>query len=335
MSLDVADSAVAHSSNRPNANAVKRAAVTYGRKRHTVEEEDLTSAPVARDWDGVQARTLLSVNDEASPCSNVSRLPPDEGLANEDIVKERLDETPEFVFAWKKKLAEWSDQEETESSTSNANQLFPELSRSSPIDTSEMGCAATKYGLDLDVSQEQLLVTDDSQGRALMTETTISPGAGIGPSRRHTFHRGVVHDSDSESELSNAKLGSSIHKSSPFAFQTPNSRSSPTPPTSDDEMSRSTSKGKEKANLVARKSVPLLYLDEELVDTENLEDFVNTRQKKSLRMKVRNFRATVECTGLETIYHLLGSYKERAPRNGQKQRTARRRPTYFYLKGRK
>ena len=308
MSLDVADSTSTNSPNGSNSTTFKRAAVTYGRKRHAIEEEDATSAPVARDWDEVQTRTLLSVNDEASPCSNLSRLLPDRGRVNEDIAKERHDESPEFVFAWKKKLVEWNDQEEVDSSTSNMNQqLSPESSRPTRVGTFEMGSAATKYGLDSDVSQDK--------------KSIISPGAGVWLSRRHASHPGVVHDSDSESELSNAKLGSSVHKSSPFVFQTPNLRSSPTPPTSDDEMSRSTSKGKEKANMVPRKSIPPLHFDEESTESENLEYSSNNRPK---RMKVRNLRFTVECTGFETMNHLLGSFKERATGNGQKQHTARR-----------
>ena len=287
MSLDVADSTITNSPNGSNSTTFKRAAVTYGRKRHAIEEEDPTSVPVARDWDEVETRTLLSVNEEASPCSNLSRLLADKGRVNEDIVKERHDETPDskFVFAWQKKLEEWSDQEEADSSTSNVK--FPELSRPTRVDTFEMGCAATKYGLDSDESQGRSFVTD---GGALMTETIISPGAGVAPSRRHASRRGVVHDSDSESELSNAKLGSSIHKSSPFTFQTPNSRSSPTPPTSDNETSWSTSKGKEKANIVPRKSIPPPHFDEESTESEDLEGSSNNKPK---RMRVSNLRVTV------------------------------------------
>lgn len=321
MSLGVADSIITNSPYGSSSTTFKRAAVTYGRKRHAIEEEGPTSVPVARDWDDeVQTRTLLSVNDEASPCSDLSRLPSDEGRVNEDITKERLDETPEkLVFGWRNTLKKWNDQEEAESSTSNVNQpLVPKPSRPTRVDTFEMGCAATKYGLEPDMSPERLFATDDGDGGALMTKTTISPGAGVGLSRRS--HRGVVHDSDSESELSNAKLGSSIHKSSPFVLQTPNSRSSPTPPTSDDEIPWSTSKGKEKANIVPRKNILPPHFDEESTESENLEGSSNNRPK---RMKVRKLRVSVLCTGLETINHLLGSYEERATGNGQKQRSAR------------
>jgi mediator of replication checkpoint protein 1 len=295
LSVMSSDSPVSSSPDRSNFINVKRAAVTYSRKRHAIEEEGLSSVPAARDsWDEVHTRTLLSVNDEPLSSSNSSRLS-DETSANEDIGR---DEAPGFVFAWKKKLAEWSDQEEPGSSTPNANkQLSANLSRPRPIDTPETRSAATTYSLGSDISPEQLFAIDDGHGGISVTEVMSSPppSAGMGPSRRRAFHRDVVRDSGSESELSNAKLESSFHKSSPFAFQTPNSRSSPTPPTSDDETSPwpTLPKGKGKMGTISRGSVSPLRLGGEplsAMGSGNLEGTSGNRRTKVRKVKVRKLQ---------------------------------------------
>ncbi len=293
MSLDQADSPVSSSPNGSKSITVKRAAVTYSRKRHVIDEEGLSSVPAAGDWDEVHTRKLPSVNDEPLFSSNSSRLS-GEASAGEDIER---GEAPGFVFAWKKKLAEWSDQEEPDSPIPNANkQLSAKLSRPRPIGTPETSYAATKYSLDSDASPEQLFAIDDGHGGAPVTEVMSSPpGAGMGPSRRRAFHRDVVRDSGSESELSNAKLESSFHKSSPFAFQTPNSRSSPTPPTSDDETSPwpTSRKGKGKMDTISRRSVSPLRLGEELLSamgSGKLEGSSGSRRTKERKVKVRKLQ---------------------------------------------
>ncbi len=161
MSLDQADSPVSSSPNGSKSITVKRAAVTYSRKRHVIDEEGLSSVPAAGDWDEVHTRKLPSVNDEPLFSSNSSRLS-GEASAGEDIER---GEAPGFVFAWKKKLAEWSDQEEPDSPIPNANkQLSAKLSRPRPIGTPETSYAATKYSLDSDASPEQLFAIDDGHG---------------------------------------------------------------------------------------------------------------------------------------------------------------------------
>jgi hypothetical protein len=128
-----------------------------------------------------------------------------------------------------------------------------------------------------------------------VTKVMSSPlSAGMGRSRRRAFHRDVVRDSGSESE-SNAKLESSFHKSSPFAFQTPNSRSSPTPPTSDDETSPwpKSMKGKGKMDTISRRSVSPLRLGGELLSalgSGNLEGSSGNRRTKVRKVKVRKLQ---------------------------------------------
>ncbi|KAK2466422.1 hypothetical protein APHAL10511_002064 [Amanita phalloides] len=272
-SLDVADSSV---SNPPNwSDVVQRAPVTYGRKRHALAEDGLTTVLLARDV--VQASMTPSVIGYSYPL----RIQPEPKYATERT----RDDSPEFTFPWKKDLKEWDEQNDFNSFNENT-QSIAEHSGTELDDVPETQCTTTQYSSDLDVSQKHHLLTDNIHEESSITEVMTSPSfPGGNLPRRWTDHRDSAYGSDSESELSHTKLGSSAHKSSPFSFLTPNSRSSPTPPTSDGEIP--SLKGKSKGRLTSRRSVSPLYSGDEpsAMKLRNYQTPLNKSRKRAARLK--------------------------------------------------
>ncbi|KAF8631123.1 hypothetical protein AX15_002470 [Amanita polypyramis BW_CC] len=294
-SLDPTDSVVPGASDTPDSIAVKHAVVTYSRKRQAFAENGVGSASCSAERDRLCARIRLSMADELHPGSELSCISAE---TEEREADELCDDPPEFVFPWKQKLEEWSDQEECDSpplssnkhNASVAEQFFMELS-----EAHEISHSSKEHSLEL---PKERTWSGDALVESPVVETVTSPSTpSIGSNRRRPIYRAVVRDSESESEPSHANRGSSANKLSPFVFQTPNSRSSPTPPTSADEMPSLSSSKRGKASVAPRRSVPpLLFSEEPLSGAEsgNIENFSSNKHRKALKVKAPTKKERLE-----------------------------------------
>ncbi|KIL68216.1 hypothetical protein M378DRAFT_158756 [Amanita muscaria Koide BX008] len=276
---DMPVSSLPSSPNNIGSATVKRAPITYKRTRHDAAEDgtgsksysivsDVYSSICVSESTKVQAKTKLSLVPSEAECADDER----------EDENEQCDTSPKFAFGWKRRLQELDNEDDftmTTLSTSNDNdasrpeQPFGETPFKGPRAGAEINTIGLK-GIQVSlISKEKLTPTDNtleaspsrSPSLSLVNSRESAPSTPErGQTRWRANRRYDVRVFDSESEPSPNKLGSSTNTSPPLIFQTPNTRSSPTPPTSDDEMPlapMSKRKGE-----ITRRSVPPLQLEE-------------------------------------------------------------------------
>lgn len=311
---------------------IKRPARTYGRRR----EEPLVE----------EAESLHSTSSSLAPHNTAHNTAPLEVVpsssprftrsfthhsASDD--EETSGASPKFEFDWKKKLEQMDEDDNDEAVIASAMitengaparegfgqpSLLQQSSIASlPSDTSNEGQLSQSIPV---ISHD--LFGDDSLSQENGSSPQVPPAKEMFslsspqvPSRARARLSNVIHDSDSEPELSKASSSTTPSSSSQplHNINTPKSRSlSTTPPTSDDEMpakisAKARSSGKRKSLDHSRPSV--LPLD--LIERPLSEPKIRSGTKNHSKVKVRTF----DICGTDTNKSNIGTHKERSTRN--------------------
>jgi mediator of replication checkpoint protein 1 len=245
------------------------------------------------------------LDEQVPPSSDISHSLSDNELADDEDEDSPHDASGKGFFGWREKLQKLdksfdSDVEEqaisdipdvSPSERPLATQpLSPQRVQSIHVPTSP--AVVTSNALTQDVfgmSLSTLTASSLSQSAFAKSPSSLTPQ--VIPARRR-FKKRVVRDSDSESD--NKGSPATPSPAFPHAISTPKSRSSPTPPTSDDDempaypMHEYTSKGKGKVNpTVSRPTVVPLQFSEG-------SNGLSVASKKSMRKDRRNKKSKIK-----------------------------------------
>ncbi|PFH52595.1 hypothetical protein AMATHDRAFT_1995 [Amanita thiersii Skay4041] len=286
------------SSDLFDTGAIKRASVTYGRRRTipTDSNPDYSNtysvvSPLAAGKVGQDEETISTI------APSHSRLLSGSIDSDNDEGSNPKNASPGFIFGWRKRLKEMDNEDDFDLSPKNnaLSSAPPQATKAAAYSLTSDARATIQEDTDIFPpteglstseylnSDEQLLLSPPSEVKRDVFDST-PPDTG----RRRVSKRVVVRDSDSESEHVSNLLRSSLNNSSPFVLRTPPSRSSPTPPTSDEDMpqrlaTKSHSKGKQKATAVSRRSVPPLRFNEDVSTEVRTVSQDKRKQKSSLK----------------------------------------------------
>ncbi|KAG6877843.1 hypothetical protein C0993_003216 [Termitomyces sp. T159_Od127] len=277
---------------------VKRARRTYGRSTHGEAAGEDSDAPhllrLSKSSSSINSvfRTGPSaVDEEIPPSSDPScEYSASNQADDDDDEAESEDASSAYQFSWKKKLKEMDMEEDNEAVMADVSE------DKSASEQREEGDASALSPQTHDRPDFARLPTFSvGNGNNALTGTVFDEPSSTSPTSSPVAHssfghtpspqvtnRGrrkkpIIHASDSEDGES--KESSPTTPSHPHPLTTPKSRSSPTPPTSDDDMPASVvqdTKGKGKGKASSRPDVAPLCFSEEHVVTSSF-----TRQKKS------------------------------------------------------
>ncbi|KAG6901551.1 hypothetical protein C0995_010661 [Termitomyces sp. Mi166 len=288
--------------------AVKRARRTYGRSQRTETAGDDSDTPhlhVSKSSSSINSvfRTgPLDMDEEVPPSSDPSH---DYSASNyidhdDDDEPDSEDASPAFQFSWRKKLKDIDTEEDDvaglrgvieekraskqREEEGHASALSPQRSESS--DLSHLPTSPVESGKD--TSTERVF------GGSLSTLTSSSPTAHSSFARspspqvtnRSRRKKPIIHDSDSEDGEN--KESSPTSPPYPHQLTTPESRSSPTPPTSDDDMPALLGQDvKRKWKASIRPDVVPLHFSEEPVATISTKSQKAPKDRGGKRKKIK------------------------------------------------
>ncbi|KDR83459.1 hypothetical protein GALMADRAFT_219286 [Galerina marginata CBS 339.88] len=309
----VADSTRA-SSPQPDLDAslqVKRATRTYGRRREEPQLEDPDSSisysehPPSSSHNSVHNTAPPGLLDEIPPSSPVVH-PTDSDAGQQDTDEELPSQGSRYQFDWRKKLEEIDEDEAEISSAVKVDDApnpptFGEplllLGTTDPLLTLN-AIDDRRDNLSLP-SISDVFGTDSFSGRtesarifsAQPSFSLSSPPPQSLNSRARTRRAKVIRDSDSEQEPAKNSSPATASSSSKLFVNTPNSGSSSTQPTSEDEMppkpsAKPRSTGKQKAKKDSRSSVtPLIFTEGRTGEVKNNVTSKNKKKAKGLTEK--------------------------------------------------
>lgn len=325
---------------------IKRARVTYGRRRDI--NTNASDPDIALPSHSLpQRRSIPDHADEIVPDSDEFDIPEtslmgdtaDDGLASDDSDNDDASKLAPVMFSWKQRLKEIDQDSDDEAldggggSSGGANagraaSLCAHTSLSSPRniqdnDRSSRGSPAMR-----DSSPLPQIEPDDLFGSSLpsLTGSSVAPETTSSPSppptaRLNRRKRAVIDESDDDQ----ASRDQSSPTSPPFphSIATPKLRSSPTPPTSENDMSPAVlhkRKGKERA-----RSVAPLQFDEEITAASigdrklaKAKGRPTTEKRKAKerpkRPKVRRARVPASSARSRRVYHVACRRRRRKRR---------------------
>jgi mediator of replication checkpoint protein 1 len=315
----VADS-TAHISSPPTTTpAVKRARFTYGRPKldtpvHDSDTFIFQAANSSSSHDSVYRTGPLDLDEEIPPSSDPARVLSDAELSDdEDDGNSRKDALSKHEWEWRKKLRALDSEEDVDvempaipaevdasesREPSNDDALFPQRPIHSTFDhipTSPAHHGTTNLADHIFGGSLSTLTASSLSSNAFDKSPPLSPE--IAPSRRRLSKpKRIVQDSDSETEnIANKSSPTNTSPAFPHSIGTPPTNSSPTPPTSDDDMParlpKNMSKGRGKATAKARPDVEPLRFSEEPAATvvKRTKDKHNKKSKIKVRPAHRGF----------------------------------------------
>ncbi|KAF8640069.1 hypothetical protein AX17_001310 [Amanita inopinata Kibby_2008] len=260
------ETSVSSSTDQSGTDLIKHAAVTYGRRRNATSDNDPASTSHSSTVLAVHTITQ-NVDSDGPACLESPCLLPESDNAHDegDKVDGCSDTSTEFVFDWKRKLKEMDDDDELN---------LPALST-----TISEGSCLTVGGIVSGASTQS--------SPSLASSSPVTPEVSA---RRSIGRRAAMGDTDSESEAQHHRsFSSSAPYASPsFVIQTPTSRSSPTPPTSDDDMPVGpTSKDRAEMSILTRRSLHL-PCDGRIQpgpESGNVQGFSSEKRGRAARLK--------------------------------------------------
>jgi mediator of replication checkpoint protein 1 len=303
-------SVVADSTHSPSSpltiSTVKR---TYGRSK--ISEDPDTSLPFppssSASRDGTYRTGPPDLDEQVPPSSDFSCSFSDNELADDENEGSPHDAPADDIFGLKKMMRDYDEMHGfsvDESAISDiphpshsakppaTETLSPQRAQSPYFPTSPAVAASNDLTHELIEGSLPTLATSPLSQRAI-SKSPSPQTSHVGHARRR-IKRHVMHDSDSESGPTGNKCTSATRSPTfPHSISTPKSRSSPTPPTSDDEMpaypiQKHNSKGKGKANPAnSRPTVVPLQFSE----GPNGSSLVS---KKSMRKDKRNKKTKIK-----------------------------------------
>uniref|UniRef100_A0A4Y9YD13 DNA replication checkpoint mediator MRC1 domain-containing protein n=1 Tax=Dentipellis fragilis TaxID=205917 RepID=A0A4Y9YD13_9AGAM len=279
----VLDSTVSQPNSSPP--PVRRAPVTYGRRRDNAPAPDPDTS--AESHSTRQKTTAGRSEDEIVPDSDEFNVPQSSLLtgashdSDADTDEDEGDARPgvtKFHFGWKKTMAEIDEMSDEDLKRAGGAADGP----GSPMKHVPTSPAAPPAELD-DLFRGSLSSLTESSSHASLP--TLSSPSTLPATKRaaHAYRRAVIEES-SDDEPTPKKAPSSPNTSPPFPhpITTPKGRSSPTPPTSEGDMSPAVVKPKGKAR--SRTVAPLLF-DENIDASSAKESRVASKQPERRKGK--------------------------------------------------
>ncbi|KAA1465988.1 hypothetical protein DENSPDRAFT_925513 [Dentipellis sp. KUC8613] len=281
----VLDSTVSQPNSSPA--PVRRAAVTYGRRRDNAPAPD---ADTSADSHSTRQKTTAGRSeDEIVPDSDEFNVPQSslvtgashDSDADNDEDEDGDDAMPgvtKFQFGWKKAMAEIDEMSDEELNRTGGAPGSPMKVDKGPTRRSRSpqgqqqhvptSPAAPPAELD-DLFRGSLSSLTESSSHASLPTHSSPSALPVAKRANHAYRRAVIEES-SDDEPTPKKAPSSPNTSPPFPhpITTPKGRSSPTPPTSEGDMSPAVVKSKGKAR--ARTVAPLLF--DENIDASSAKD---------------------------------------------------------------
>jgi len=304
---------------------IKRAAVTYGRRRDAIVDDPdsslFNSAASSASQQSIYRTGPPDMDEEIPPSSEPAGPLSDHELADDEDEEDEgeRDASPKFQFAWKQHLKALDEQDDfdidlpsapdCEDASGSDEALFemslvPESSKvvgnrttpNSPVAAEHMSLSENVF--DGSVST---LTGSSSQPPAAFNKAPSPLSPTVALARRRPNKRAIIHDSDSDSGHSNNPVSPRRPSSFLHPITTPKLHSS-TPPTSDVEIpAQSESKKetkREKGKAVSsshRRSVAPVQFEENhsstaggIAITNNKSIVKENRRKAKTKVKVRD-----------------------------------------------